>query len=270
MRLQIDINSDVGERPEALRDGSEERLIRHLSSANIACGVHAGDEETIRTTVRLCTKHGIAIGAHPSFPDRENFGRREMNIAPDEIEVCVLDQVSLLDGIASSEGEVLRHVKPHGALYNSATRHPEVATAIGKAVRRASPHLVLVGLAGSRMLDVWRSMGLTVAAEAFADRRYESDGSLRSRAHHDALITSTAEAAEQAVRIVTEGVVLSIDRRPIAIEAQTLCVHSDTPGAVEHLSAIREAFRQAGISVVKFRQPGPQGVPLTSRTAGLL
>jgi len=251
MPHQIDLNSDVGERPEALRDGSEETLMRHISSANIACGVHAGDEETIRTTLRLCAMHRIAVGAHPSYPDRANFGRREMNISPGEIEAYVFDQVNLLAAAAASDGEELRHVKPHGALYHAATRQAEIASAIGRAVRRVSDALILVGLAGSPMLGVWRGQGLRVAAEAFADRRYEADGSLRSRTYPDALILSAAEAAEQAVRIVEQGVVIAVDGRPVEIEAQTLCVHSDTPGALEHLIAIRGAFRQAGISVMR-------------------
>lgn len=251
MPRQIDINSDVGERPEALHSGSEERLMCLLSSANIACGAHAGDDETIRTTVRLCAKHGIAVGAHPGYPDRANFGRREMNITPDEIEACVYEQVNFVAGIAASEGEVLRHVKPHGALYNTAARQPDLASAIGRAVRRVSDRLILVGLAGSRMLGVWRSQGLAVAAEAFADRRYESDGSLRSRAHSDALIVSTVEAAEQALRIVEHSGAISVDGRPFKIEAQTLCVHSDTPGALGHLIAIRAALSKAGISVIR-------------------
>ncbi len=255
MHQHIDLNSDVGERPEALRDGSEELMIRQVSSANIACGAHAGDEETVRATVRLCARYGVGIGAHPSYPDRENFGRREMNIPPDEIEASVIGQVNLLAGVASSEGLMLRHVKPHGALYNCATREPEIASAIGRAVHCVDPHLVLVGRAGSRMLEVWRAQGLTVAAEAFADRRYEDDGSLRSRTYGDALITSSAEAAEQALRIVTERAVISVTGRRVGVDAQTLCVHSDTPGALEHLRAIRAALGRAGISVAGFASP---------------
>ena len=255
MRSQIDINSDVGERPEALRDGSEEQLICRLSSANIACGVHAGDAASILATVRLCSKHGVAIGAHPSYPDRDNFGRRAMDITPDEIVSCVFGQVRLVDGAASSEGARLSHVKPHGALYHAAVRQPEVAAAIGRAVLGVSRRLILVGLAGSPMLDTWRSQGLTVAAEAFADRRYEADGSLRSRAHDDALITSAAEAAEQAMRIVADGVVRSVDGRQVRIEAQTICVHSDTPGALELLVAVCDALRHAGVSIARLVGP---------------
>ncbi len=251
--MRIDINSDVGERPEALRDGSEELLLRHLSSANIACGGHAGDEETMAATVQHCLRHGVAVGAHPGYPDRDTFGRREMNISPDEIEASVFDQVKRLADIAFEEGASLNHVKPHGALYNSAARKPEIAAAIGRAVQRVNPRLMMVGLAGSRMLESWCDAGLTSAAEAFADRRYESDGSLRSRTLEDALITSPAEAAEQVLRIVRDGVVISVDGVPMRIAARTVCVHSDTAGALEILLAVREALGRAGVSVARLQ-----------------
>ncbi len=254
MRPQIDINGDVGERTEALRDGSEETLLRNLSSANIACGGHAGDEVSMVTTVRLCLRYQVAVGAHPGYPDRAAFGRREMNISPDEIEASIFDQVKRLADIASTEAARLNHVKPHGALYNSAVRKPDIAAAIGRAVRRVDPRLTLVGLAGSRMLESWRDAGLTTAAEAFADRRYESDGSLRSRTRDNALITRPAEAAEQVLRIVREGIVISADGVPLQIAAQTVCVHSDTPGALEILLAVREALRRAGVSVARLQR----------------
>jgi UPF0271 protein len=252
MPQQIDINSDVGERPDALRDGSEELLIAQLSSANIACGAHAGDEQTIRATVRICARYGVRVGAHPGYPDRENFGRREMSITPAQVERCVFDQLSLLVRLAEPEGVRVRHVKPHGALYHSAARDRDVAAAIGRAVHHTDTKLVLVGQAGSRILGFWREMGLRAVGEAFADRRYEDTGLLRSRAHADALVTSSAEAAEQALRIAAEDAVISVSGSRITIDAQTLCVHSDTPGALQHLIAIRAALRGAGISVAPF------------------
>jgi 5-oxoprolinase (ATP-hydrolysing) subunit A len=255
----IDINADVGERPEALNDGSEERLIRLLSSANIACGVHAGDEASMRATVRLCARYGISVGAHPSYPDRENFGRKEMALSSEEVEACVYEQVMRLAAISSEEGRPLVHVKPHGALYHSAAHHTELAAAIGRAVRKAASGapLVLVGLAGSPMLDVWRNQGMAVAGEAFADRRYESDGMLRSRTLADALITQPAEAVGQALQIILKGSVLSVGGSLIRIAAETICVHSDTPGALAILSGIREAFQDSGIRVSALRLPGP-------------
>ncbi len=251
--LHIDINADVGERPEALRDGSEELLLRHISSANIACGGHAGDDETMAATVRYCLRYGVAVGAHPGYADRDTFGRKEMGISPDEIEASVFDQVKRLADIASAEGASLNHVKPHGALYNSAARKSDIALAIGRAVQRINPRLMMVGLAGSPMLESWRAAGLISVAEAFADRRYESDGSLRSRTLEDALIANPAEAAEQVLRIVRDGMVISVGGAQVRIAAQTVCVHSDTAGALGILLAVREVLGRAGVSVARLQ-----------------
>jgi UPF0271 protein len=227
----IDINCDMGELEDAQHEAA---LMEHITSANIACGGHAGDEAIMERTARLALARGVKIGAHPGYPDRANFGRIEMPMPPQEIARTVHEQIERLDAVVRRLGGAIVHVKPHGALYNVAVRDREVARAIGEGVARWSRDTVVFGLAGSPMLDVWRGMGLRVAGEAFADRRYEPDGTLRSRKFPDALITDPRAAAAQAVRLAREG------------NAQTLCVHGDTPGAVEILKACREALLSEG------------------------
>jgi len=223
----IDLNCDMGE----LEDGAHEAaLMQFITSANIACGGHAGDEATMERTARLALERGVRIGAHPGYPDRANFGRIEVPMPPAEIVETVLDQIQRLEAVVRRLGAVIVHVKPHGALYNVAVRNAEVARAIGEAVALWNRDAIVFGLAGSPMVEVWRKMGLNVAGEAFADRPYEPDGTLRSRKFADALITDPKEAAGQAVRLARAG------------DAQTICVHGDTPGAVEILRACREAL----------------------------
>jgi len=223
----MDINSDVGELQSMLEDGTQEALMPFLTSVNIACGGHAGDELTMRTTVEQARRHGLAIGAHPGYPDRENFGRLELDMPLQAVEQTVYDQICALAGFAPE----ITHVKPHGALYNQAVKNTLLAAAIAHGVARYSRDVTLVGLAGSAMLHVFHEEGFKVFAEAFADRRYEADGTLRSRKHTDALIGDPAEAAVQAVRIAREG------------KAQTICIHSDTPGSVGIARAVSEALR---------------------------
>jgi UPF0271 protein len=225
--MTMDLNCDMGELEDAQHEAA---LMQYISSANIACGAHAGDDAIMERTARLALERGVRIGAHPGYPDRANFGRIEIPMTPAEIEETVLEQIQRLDAIVRRLGGETVHVKPHGALYNVAVRNREVAQAIGRGVARWNAHIPIFGLAGSPMLDVWREMNLPVAAEAFADRRYEPDGSLRNRKFPDALITDPAAAAAQAVRLAGEGV------------AQTICVHGDTPGAVEILRACRTAL----------------------------
>ena len=245
----IDLNSDMGERPGALRDGSEELLMRHISSANIACGVHAGDAQTMRAVVRLAKKHGVGIGAHPSFPDRENFGRTEMNLTSDEIRRCVRDQVKALADIVREERTELVYVKPHGALYNVAVNDARVAEAIALGVAEVSKSLILLGLAGSQMFEIWKGLGFAVAGEAFADRAYESNGTLRSRKFPDALITDPERAAQQAVGIVKDGKIIAVDGSQLNVHAQTICMHSDTPGSEKIAAAVRRALEKARVKV---------------------
>jgi 5-oxoprolinase (ATP-hydrolysing) subunit A len=226
--MTIDLNCDLGELDDAAHEAT---LMESITSANIACGGHAGDEQTMERTARLAIARGVRIGAHPSYPDRANFGRLEMKLPAADIEATVRDQIMRLEAVVTKLGAGIAHVKPHGALYNVAARNEEVARAIGNAVLRWRPQAVIFGLAGSKSLDVWRGMGLAAAAEGFADRRYEPDGSLRSRQFPDALITDPAEAAAQALRFAREGI------------AETICVHGDTPGAVSILKACRSVLK---------------------------
>ena len=225
--MKIDLNCDMGELDDAAHEAA---LMAYITSANIACGGHAGDAQTMERTARLALERGVRIGAHPGYPDRENFGRLEIAMTPEAIAETVYAQIARLDEVVRRLGGTIVHVKPHGALYNVAVRNGEVARAIAEGVARWNPRTTLFGLAGSPMLDVWRAMGMAVAGEAFADRRYEPDGTLRSRKFSDALITDPAAAAAQALRFAREGL------------AETICVHGDTPGSVAILKACREAL----------------------------
>jgi UPF0271 protein len=225
--MNIDLNCDMGELEDAAHEAA---LMAYITSANIACGGHAGDAQTMERTARLALERGVRIGAHPGYPDRENFGRLEIAMAPEAIADTVYTQIARLDEVVRRLGGTIVHVKPHGALYNVAVRNADVARAIAQGVARWNPLTTVFGLAGSPMLDVWRTMGMAVAGEAFADRRYEPDGTLRSRKFPDALITDPNEAAAQALRFARQGV------------AETICVHGDTPGSVEILKACREAL----------------------------
>lgn len=247
--MRIDLNADVGESLGPWPMGDDARLVPLVTSVNVACGAHAGDPATIERTVRLAVRHGVAVGAHPGYPDLVGFGRRELDMAPEDLEASIVYQVGAVAAFARAEGVDLRHVKAHGALYNRAVRDPVVAAVIARAVRRVAPASVLVGLAGSGMLDAGRAEGLAVAAEAFADRAYEADGSLRSRRLDGALLAGPEAAAAQAVSIVRDGVVRSHDGVDVPVIADTLCIHGDTPGAAGIAAAVREALIAAGVTV---------------------
>jgi 5-oxoprolinase (ATP-hydrolysing) subunit A len=277
---RIDLNCDMGELAEAIADGTQEALLRSITSVNIACGGHAGDERTMRTTIEQALRAGVAIGAHPGYPDRENFGRLELKMPPEAVADSVCEQILALAKIAEECGARIVHVKPHGALYNQAVKNRGLAEAIANGVAKAlslhstlknAPHchpersegsaflprtsegwgkdVALVGLAGSPMLDVFTKAGFAVAAEAFADRRYEPDGTLRSRKFQDALIRNPEEAAWQALGIAERGLVIASDGSEVAVDAQTICVHSDTPGAVEIASTVARTLREAGVTL---------------------
>src|SRR2546425_3630006 len=248
-QLKIDLNCDMGELPEAIADGTQEALLRSVTSVNVACGGHAGDEWTMRTTFEQALRAGVATGAHPGYPDRANFGRLELKLPVETIAQSVFEQVRALAEIAAACGARLAHVKPHGALYNQAVRNRELAEAIAKGVARWSRDVVLVGLAGSPMLDVFREAGLAVAAEAFADRRYEPDGTLRSRKFEDALIRDPEEAGRQALGIAERGTVVASDGSEVAVDAQTLCIHGDTPGAPEIAAMVARTLREGGVTL---------------------
>ncbi len=231
----MDLNSDMGEMPEAVADGTQESFMASLTSVNIACGAHAGDAQTMKATVEQALRSQLAIGAHPGYPDREHFGRVELDLPPAAVADSVFQQVRALarDSRPRCGARLISHVKAHGALYNQAARRRALAQAIADGVARWSRDVVLVGLAGTAMLDVFREAGFSVAAEAFADRRYEPDGALRSRKYADALLRDPAEAGNQALRIVERGTVIAWDGSEIAVKAQTICIHSDTPGGLE-------------------------------------
>jgi UPF0271 protein len=249
--MQIDLNSDVGEFATAVADGTQEQLMRSLTSVNIACGGHAGDAQTMRATIEQALRSGVAIGAHPGYADRENFGRLELRRPAEEVAESVYEQVCALARIALECGARVEHVKPHGALYNQAARDPQLARAIARGVARWNRDVVMVGLARSLMLEVFREAGFLVAAEAFADRRYEADGSLRSRKFADALIREPEEAAQQALRIVEQESVLASDGTEVMVAAQTICLHGDTPGAAEIAARVAEALRGAGVLLLR-------------------
>ncbi len=245
----IDLNCDCGEGFGAWQLGDDAALLRHVSSANIACGAHAGDPELMRRTLRLCRELGVAAGAHPGYPDLYGFGRRALPMRPAEVENSVLAQLGALAALARAEGVALRHVKPHGALYNVAAVTPAIAEAIARAVAAFSRELLLVGLAGSQLVAAGEAAGLRVAREAFADRGYAADGTLLPRGTPGALIVEPAENLAQALRIVTQGHVLGPGGERVPVAADTLCVHGDTPGAAGRAEALRRGLAAAGVAI---------------------
>jgi UPF0271 protein len=251
---KMDLNCDMGELPEAIADGTQESLMSSLTSVNVACGGHAGDAQMMKTTIDQALRWKLAIGAHPGYADRANFGRLELKVPAKEIAASIFEQVRALAEVAAGSGTRLVHVKPHGALYNEAVRDRELAEAIAEGVARWSREVVLVGLAGSTMLDVFRKAGFAIAAEAFADRRYEPDGTLRSRKYEDALILDPVEAGRQALGIAERGVVIAHDGTEVSVNAQTLCIHGDTPGAPTIAAAVARTLRVAGVTLCTVAQ----------------
>jgi UPF0271 protein len=253
---RIDLNCDVGESAEAERLATEERIVPHVTSVNIACGVHAGNPEVMRRTVRLARCHHLAVGAHPGFADLEGQGRRDRTLPPDEVENLVAYQVGALAGLAALEGVKLTHVKPHGALYNMAARDRSLAEAIVRAVVAIDRGLILYGLAGSLLIEAARGASLAIAEEAFADRAYAADGTLAPRDRPGALIWDEQKVVEQVLRIVREGVVRSLDGRELPLRADTICLHGDTPGADRLAQLIRRSLEEAGVLVAAVVRAG--------------
>ena len=248
--LFVDLNCDMGE-----GSGSEAEIMPYISSANIACGYHAGNRETIIETISLAKKHQVAIGAHPSFKDRENFGRTEMQLSNTEIYELVSLQVKFLSEMARVAGTSLRHVKPHGALYNMSAKRPMLAKIIARAVKDSEDALVLFGLSGSYSIKEARSIGLNTASEVFADRTYQDNGNLTSRNEPNSLIEDADKAVQQALQMVKEGVVTTISGKQIPVIAETICIHGDGKHAVEFAKKIHEALRKENISI---RQPAKE------------
>jgi UPF0271 protein len=241
--MRIDLNADVGEGCD------DAAILPYLTSANVACGLHAGDAAVMDRTVALALERGVRVGAHPGYPDRENFGRIRMEMSPKEIEALVLYQIGALDAFVRARGSRLSHVKPHGALYHAAGESAEIAEAVIAGVSRAGGDLAVVGQSGSRLLEAAARAGLPAAKEAFADRRYRPDGRLVSRAEPDALLTDPEEAARQAVSLARGGFVIAKGGARVEVEADTICFHGDTPGAPQIARRVRESLDREGIAV---------------------
>ncbi len=245
----MDLNADLGEGFGRWTLGDDERLVAYLSSANLACGFHAGDFRVMEHTVQLCRDAGVAVGAQPGYPDLQGFGRRPMPFAPDEVESLVRYQIGALDAFCRAAGVEMQHVKPHGALYNQAAVDPALAGAIARATARFSRDLLLFGLASSEpMASAAADAGLRFVPEAFADRRYLADGTLQPRSEAGSVLTDPASAASQAVSI-SSGAVTSAGGGSVALRAESICCHGDTPGAVEIAAAVRGALEDAGVAV---------------------
>jgi len=247
----IDINCDLGE--GVVSDSVELALLDCVTSANIACGGHAGDSATIRRLAVACVERGVGIGAHPSYPDRRGFGRVSLDISLDEIEESVFDQIYMFVGIAAESGGTVTHVKPHGALYHDAMKDPQIAAAIAFAAQSAAPDARLVGQPATPGFDFWKGRDRSAISEAFADRRYEADGTLRSRKLAGALLESVSEVVAQALSIARDGKVSLADGTSLKVAAETICLHSDTPGASEFAREVRRALVAAGMEVKGLR-----------------
>ena len=244
----------MGESFGNYRLGNDLRIFPYISSCNIACGFHAGDALHMEKTIDLALSHQVQIGAHPGYPDLQGFGRRKMHIPPNELRALVKYQISALKGMVESRGGRLSYVKPHGALYNSLADNPEEGKAVIEALREIDPKLILMGLAGSGISEQAKAEGIPFVAEAFADRRYEANGRLRSRAREGAVIQDPQFAAEQVVSIVKDQRVMAFNGQEIPVSAQSICIHGDNPQAVEMLKAIEEALSLSGIQRQAFVQ----------------
>ena len=248
--MTIDINCDMGESFGRYTLGLDAEMISLISSANIACGFHAGDPSVMCATVQLAVEKRVSIGAHPGFPDLAGFGRRNMTMQADELCDSIIYQVGALTAFARVFEATLQHVKPHGALYNMAANDESLAKAIVDALLKLNPKLILFGLAGAKILDIARDAGLRVAREVFADRAYHEDGTLVSRSQRGAVITDSDLVAERVLKMAREGKVTSIGGQEVELEFDTICVHGDTTGAVEHARKIAQVLREEGIEIV--------------------
>ncbi|MGF6527779.1 UPF0271 protein [Variovorax sp. PvP013] len=257
MKMKIDLNSDLGESLGAWRMGDDAAMLDIVSSANVACGFHAGDAAGILRTLERAAARGVVVGAHVSYPDLAGFGRRAMDIASADLVADVIYQIGALQGLARAAGTRVRYVKPHGALYNTIAHDARQADDVIAALRAVDADLVLVGLAGSPLLARARAAGLRVVAEAFADRAYRADGALVSRREPGAVLHDAEDVAARMLRLATEGVVTAIDGSDVRIEADSICVHGDSPGAVAMARRVRELLARAGVEVAAFVDPAP-------------
>lgn len=247
--MRVDLNSDVGESFGAYTIGQDAAVLAHITSANVACGFHAGDPGVMRETVATARRHGVAVGAHPGFPDLMGFGRRDLHATPREVEDFVVYQVGALAAVASAQGVRLQHVKPHGALFNMAVRDPALADAIARAAAAVDRSLILFGLPRSELIRAGERAGLRTACEVFADRAYEPDGTLVSRRTAGAVIHEPEAVVSRVVQMARERTVIAVDRSVVTLELDTICVHGDTPGAAALVARIRQALETGGIEV---------------------
>lgn len=245
----IDLNCDMGESFAAYTLGSDEQILKHVTSANIACGFHAGDAATMKKTVRLALAHDVGIGAHPGLQDLAGFGRRNMDISPEEAYDIVVYQIGALSSFVKSEGARMQHVKAHGALYNMASVNAALSEAIAEAVYKIDPELILFGLAGGELVKAGERIGLRTASEVFADRTYQQDGTLTSRRQPDAMIKDDELAVKQVIRMAKEGKVLTQQGVDATIKAETVCIHGDGPNALSFAMNIHAMLQQSGITV---------------------
>ncbi|KHD85157.1 LamB/YcsF family protein [Heyndrickxia ginsengihumi] len=250
----VDINCDMGESFGAYQIGSDEDILDFITSANIACGYHAGDPTTMRKTVQLALEKNVGLGVHPGLPDLVGFGRRNMQISPQEAYDLVVYQIGSLYAFAKSEGGTLQHVKPHGALFNMAAKSAPLSEAIAEAIYKVDPELIMFGLAGSELIKAGKKIGLRTASEVFSDRTYQEDGSLTSRREANALIKNHEAAVNQVIRMVKKGKVTSLQGTDISIQADTICIHGDGEHALEFAQYITKALKDAGILVRKISE----------------
>jgi 5-oxoprolinase (ATP-hydrolysing) subunit A len=248
--MHVDLNADVGESFGVYQLGHDSLLMPAITSASVACGFHAGDPGIMRATVELARRHGVAVGAHPGFPDLQGFGRRDVRVSPRDVEDLVLYQIGALGAIAAAQGVRLQHVKPHGALYNRAVYDRDLADAIARATAAFDERVILFGLPGSALLDAGRRTGLRTASEAFADRAYRSDGTLVPRDEDGSVIHDPHAVVARVVEMVQQGLVTATDGTRIRLKVDTVCVHGDTPGAAALVARVREALTEAAVEVV--------------------
>lgn len=245
----VDLNCDMGESFGAYQLGNDQEILSYITSANVACGFHAGDPATMRKTVQMALEAGVAIGAHPGFADLVGFGRRNMEISPEEAYDLVVYQIGALQGFVRAEGGVMHHVKPHGALYNMAATRHALAESIALAIYKVNPELVLYGLAGSELTRAGEKIGLITAHEVFADRTYQQDGTLTPRSQPNAIISDQQQSLQQVIRMVSDGRVLTQQGVNIPIQADSICIHGDGAHALKFAQSIREALSGAGITI---------------------
>ena len=252
--LKVDLNSDLGESFGRYTLGEQRELLKYVTSANIACGFHGGDPSVMRETVQLAIDNGVRIGAHPGLPDLIGFGRREMDITAQEAYDMVVYQIGALQAFLTIQNVTMQHVKPHGALYQMASKNAVIAKAIAQAVYDVSPSLVLFGLADSELTKAGEELGLVTAHEVFADRTYQWDGMLTSRSYDDAMITDKEKSAAQVIKMVKEGKVLSQQKMEFSLQADTICIHGDGDNAVEFAKYLRDSLKQNDIEITAFPQ----------------